>query len=88
VTPESSEPRGYFCTEPWLGALAVETNQDVTFCPCYLQMRIGNLNESSMEEIWNSEQLVDMRRSFRDEILPEPCRDQLCPVARGGPRGR
>jgi hypothetical protein len=51
-------------------------------------MRIGNLNESSMEEIWNSEQLVELRRSFRDEVLPEPCRDKLCPVARGGPRAR
>jgi MoaA/NifB/PqqE/SkfB family radical SAM enzyme len=85
VKSSPSDEPGYFCTEPWLGVLSVETNRDVTFCPCYLKMTIGNLDESSMQEIWNSEKLIELRRAFSEGVLPEPCRDQLCPVARGGP---
>lgn len=84
MSSPSSESGGYFCTEPWLGVLAVETNRDVTFCPCYLQLKIGNLDEASMQEIWNSEQLVELRRDFSRGVLPEMCRDKVCPVARGG----
>jgi radical SAM protein with 4Fe4S-binding SPASM domain len=83
VSRTSSDEREYFCTTPWIGVLAVETNKDVTFCPCYLKMRIGNLEESSMQEIWNCEELVELRRSFSQGILPEPCQGQVCPVARG-----
>jgi hypothetical protein len=82
VKPTSSERR-YFCEEPWTGIFSIETNQDVTFCPCYLQMRIGNLHEASMQEIWNSEKLIELRRSFSDGILPDVCRGQLCPVVQG-----
>ena len=85
ISSESSpsESKKYFCTEPWIGIFSIETNQDVTFCPCYLKMNIGNLNESSMKEIWNSEKLVELRGSFREGVLPEVCRPQLCPVVLG-----
>jgi radical SAM protein with 4Fe4S-binding SPASM domain len=63
--------------------LSIETNRDVTFCPCYLKMKIGNLDESSMQEIWNSQQLQELRAAFRDGVLPEPCQGQLCPVVLG-----
>jgi MoaA/NifB/PqqE/SkfB family radical SAM enzyme len=75
--------RKYFCDEPWTGIFSVETNHDVTFCPCYLQMKIGNLNESTMREIWNAEELIEMRASFRDGVLPAPCQGQNCPVVMG-----
>jgi radical SAM protein with 4Fe4S-binding SPASM domain len=61
----------------------IQTNQDVTFCPCFLKMKIGNLKESSIHEIWNTEQLVQLRRTFSEGVLPEPCKGQLCPVAVG-----
>lgn len=75
--------RKYFCNEPWLGVLAVEVNQDVTFCQCYLKMPIGNLRERSLEELWNAPQLVDLRRDFSRGRLPTACRGQLCPPALG-----
>ncbi len=78
-----SEKRTYFCTEPWIGIFSIETNLDVTFCPCFLKMKIGNLNEGAMQEIWNSEKLVQLRRSFKEGVLPEVCQNQLCPVAVG-----
>lgn len=85
----SSEPRldapqkTYFCDEPWTGIFSIETNLDVTFCPCYLKLKIGNLNEAPMQEIWNAEPLVQLRRSFQQGELPEACQGQLCPVALG-----
>jgi radical SAM protein with 4Fe4S-binding SPASM domain len=79
----SAEEREYFCTEPWTGIFSVETNRDVTFCPCYLRMKIGNLDDASMQDIWNSEQMQELRASFRDGILPEPCQGQSCPPVLG-----
>jgi len=71
----------YFCEEPWIGIFSIKTNLDVTFCPCYLKMKIGNLNEGSIAEIWNAEPLVAIRSSFQKGKLPKPCQGQLCPVA-------
>src|SRR3954462_3001354 len=80
----ASEPdQRYCCEEPWTGTFSIEANHDVMFCPCYLQMRIGNVKEKSMQEIWNAPELVELRESFRDGGLPKPCQGQTCPVARG-----
>jgi radical SAM protein with 4Fe4S-binding SPASM domain len=77
----SSSEQKHFCSEPWSGSFSVETNGDVSFCPCYLKLKIGNLHEASMQDIWNCEELVALRTDFREGVLPELCRDQLCPVA-------
>jgi MoaA/NifB/PqqE/SkfB family radical SAM enzyme len=79
----SRRRRKYFCTEPWQGIFSVETNRDVTFCPCYLKMRLGNLDESSMQEIWNADELIELRESFGRGELPAPCEGQSCPVVLG-----
>jgi radical SAM protein with 4Fe4S-binding SPASM domain len=76
----SSEPKTYFCTLPWTGIFSIKTNLDVTFCPCYLKMKIGNLGEASIQEIWNSEKLQELRRSFSKGELPEVCKNQLCEI--------
>jgi hypothetical protein len=83
TSDEHQDERKYFCTEPWSGIFSVETNRDVTFCPCYLRMKIGNLEDASMGEIWNSEQMQELRASFRDGILPAPCHGQSCPPVLG-----
>jgi hypothetical protein len=75
--------RRYFCNEPWVGALDVQVNRDVIFCPCYMKMTLGNLGEQSLEELWNAPQLVAIRRDFRNGRLPKPCRGQVCPPAVG-----
>jgi radical SAM protein with 4Fe4S-binding SPASM domain len=79
----SSDERSYFCTEPWIGSFAVKTDGDVHFCPCYLDLRIGNLGEASIQEIWNCDELVEMRRDFAEGRLPERCQGKLCPPALG-----
>lgn len=69
----------YFCSEPWTGILDIKPNQDVVFCPCYLRLKIGSLKESTMQDIWNAEELQEMRTLFDRGKLPEICKGQLCP---------
>jgi radical SAM protein with 4Fe4S-binding SPASM domain len=78
-----SSKKTYFCDEPWVGIFSVRTNGDVICCPCYAQVKIGNLNESSMQEIWNSGKMIQMRKAFKKGELPEPCKKQICPVVVG-----
>jgi radical SAM protein with 4Fe4S-binding SPASM domain len=85
MTASSPERKGYSCDEPWTGSFAVTVNGDVSFCPCYLKLKLGNLKESSIEEIWNSETLQEMRRDFSRGELPEVCQGQLCPPVVRGP---
>ena len=70
----------YFCDEPWTGLFSVTVEQDVVFCPCYLQMTVGNLHDSTMREVWNAPVLVEMREQFAAGTLPPACEGQLCPV--------
>ena len=78
--------RRWFCEEPWSGLFSVETNLDVTFCPCYLKLRIGNLGEASIAEVWNAAPLIEIRSAFAAGELPPACAGQLCPVVQGGGR--
>lgn len=79
----SSSSKAYFCNEPWLGVLGIETDLDVTFCPCYLKLRLGNLRERSLEELWNASSLVEIRAAFQRGQLPAACQGQLCAPALG-----
>lgn len=80
---QAQPKRHYFCHEPWTGVLDIRTNSDVVFCPCHLKMKIGNLERSTMQEIWNSKQLMAFRKSFEKGKLPKACRGQHCPVVLG-----
>lgn len=73
----------YFCNEPWIGVFSMKTNGDCICCPCYAKVKLGNLNESTIGDIWNSPKLIEMRESFSKGELPEVCKGQLCPVVVG-----
>ena len=75
--------RTYDCQEPWTGIFSVGANGDVICCPCYAKVRVGSVDDSSIQEIWNSEPLLTMREAFRQGRLPPECRGQLCPVVTG-----
>jgi MoaA/NifB/PqqE/SkfB family radical SAM enzyme len=83
MTSSRSEGRSYFCEEPWTGIFTIKESGDVELCPCYLKMRIGNIHESSMLEIWNASELVEIRETFQRGELPEVCQGQVCPVVLG-----
>jgi MoaA/NifB/PqqE/SkfB family radical SAM enzyme len=78
-----SEKREYFCNVPWSGVVAIREDGEALMCPCYLKLKLGNVHESSMHEIWNAPQLVEIREAFQRGELAEPCQGQLCPVALG-----
>lgn len=81
----ANEDGSYFCNTPWLGVLTIEVNRDVTFCPCHMKLRLGNLDDQPLEELWNGPELVKIREDFREGRLPDACQGQLCPPAVGGP---
>jgi len=87
MKPTSSPDRtaAPFCHEPWAGVLAVEVDRNVTFCPCYLKLRLGNLDGASLQELWNAPPLVEIRRAFAAGRLPTACEGQICPPALGTP---
>jgi MoaA/NifB/PqqE/SkfB family radical SAM enzyme len=83
VRSSSFTRRTYECQEPCIGIFSVGANGDVTCCACYAKARAGNVNDSSIQEIWNSKVLLRMRKAFKRGRLPRECREQLYPVVVG-----
>lgn len=77
------ETHSYFCEEPWNGIFSVQVDGTARCCPCFAQVELGNIHESSIAELWNAEVLLEMREAFSKGELPEPCKGQLCPVVAG-----
>jgi hypothetical protein len=75
--------RALFCNEPWLGGVAIQVDQRVTFCPCYLKLELGSLEDKPLEELWKAKALVQIRQDFRAGRMPKGCAGQLCPPAVG-----
>ena len=74
--PPSPRPRSAIlqaCQMPWNG-LMVESNGLAKVC-CYTSPYIGNLNEQTLDEIWNGEPAKVLRRSFLEGRPPEGCRN-------------
>ena len=65
------------CLYPFLHA-RVSFSGKVYFCP-FIRVEVGDLNEQSLEEIWNGDKLVDMRRRLVENGLFPVCR-RCCKV--------
>ena len=65
------------CLYPFLHA-RVSFSGKVYFCP-FIRVEVGDLTTSSLEEIWNGEKYVDMRRRLLDNGLFPVCR-RCCKV--------
>lgn len=61
------------CLKPW-ASLYVEPDGEVRPC-CYQSPILGNLYQSSFEEIWNGSRAVGLRQSMLDRNPPEECRN-------------
>ena len=79
------------CLYPFLHA-RVGFSGKVYFCP-FIRVEVGDLASSSLEEIWNSEKYVEMRRRLLDHGIFPVCR-RCCkvelspqPVAQPFPEG-
>jgi radical SAM protein with 4Fe4S-binding SPASM domain len=66
------------CSVPWHSA-GVLGNGDVVAC-CVPGMEMGNLNNNSMEEIWNGPAYQQLRATVNSPNPPLPC--AACPIFR------
>jgi MoaA/NifB/PqqE/SkfB family radical SAM enzyme len=77
------------CLYPFLQA-RVSFSGKVYFCP-FIRVEVGDLNTQTLEEIWNGEKLVDMRRRLVENgIFPvcrRCCKVELSPVPVAEPFG-
>ena len=65
------------CLYPFLHA-RVSFSGKVYFCP-FIRIEVGDLTQSSLEEIWNGEKYVDMRRRLVENGIFPVCR-RCCKV--------
>jgi MoaA/NifB/PqqE/SkfB family radical SAM enzyme len=77
------------CLYPFLHA-RVSFSGKVYFCP-FIRVEVGDLNTQTLEQIWNGEKLVDMRRRLVENgIFPvcrRCCKVELSPVPVAEPFG-
>jgi MoaA/NifB/PqqE/SkfB family radical SAM enzyme len=77
------------CLYPFLHA-RVGFSGKMFFCP-FIRVEVGDLNESSLEEVWNGERYVEMRRRLVEEgIFPvcrRCCKVELSPIPLAEPFG-
>lgn len=66
------------CHYPWY-FLLIDTDGDSRPC-CWAGSRYGNLNEQTLEGIWNGPANVQMRQDFLNNHIPKGCQDKHCRV--------
>jgi MoaA/NifB/PqqE/SkfB family radical SAM enzyme len=64
------------CRAPWEWGL-VSTNGDVRPC-CFASAAIGNLDDGSFREIWNSEAAQQLRQDILADTVNRVCRNASC----------
>jgi hypothetical protein len=69
------------CLMPWRFIFIQEHSQKVIGCP-YHTIPYGDLTKATLEEIWNSEPIQEMRRSLLKQQIPLFCLNHsaACPV--------
>ena len=65
-------PARGICAAPWFGQLSVSFNGEVLPC-CRSSTILGNLNESSLEDIWHGPLMTRIRQSFHNSRYPREC---------------
>jgi len=60
------------CLAPWFGQLVVNQKGDVRLC-CATTHTLGNLKESTLPEIWNSNKMKAIRKAFAEGRNPKVC---------------
>jgi len=60
------------CLAPWFGQLVIGIDGSVVLC-CSSSYVLGNLNQASLGEIWNSKRMQGIREAFRRGYFPRVC---------------
>lgn len=72
----------FICDHPWTHFEVNNPNGEVTMC-CDNSTVLGNINQGTIEEIWNGDGYVEIRHQMRDEGAHAIC-PHTCPVLNGG----
>jgi radical SAM protein with 4Fe4S-binding SPASM domain len=60
------------CIMPWFGQLMIGQDGNINLC-CGTTYSLGNLNDYSLEDIWDSQKMKVIRRSFSKKRYPKVC---------------
>jgi len=66
------------CHYPWY-FLLIDTDGEARPC-CWAAISWGNLNRSSLDEVWNSPAAIQMREHFLQNHIPKGCQNKSCRV--------
>lgn len=69
------------CVHPWF-YLWINAAGDATVCP-QNRTRLGSLEDTSLDEIWNSPNLQEIRKNFLNEEYEKAGCEKECPFLRG-----
>ena len=70
----------YYCARPFQWFSLLDNGNVAPCCPPWVNgYTYGNLKESSMEEVWNSEKAQEFRRSILDGSF-KYCNEKSCPL--------
>ena len=79
-----SQYAGFFCPKPFETAYIDFAGEvHLCLCPEFLPTTVGNIAESSFEEVWNSDAARDIRGSILDGSY-RYCDDGTCPFLKSG----
>ncbi len=70
--PFPLKKRKGICVVPWIGQLQITQDGNVRLC-CSSSCSLGNINNITLGEAWNSEMMKKIRRSFKEGKFPRTC---------------
>ena len=76
ANPAQAAPTLRDCRAPWEWSV-ITTNGDVLPC-CFGAPPVGNLNDTSFEEIWNGGEMQALRQALSENRMPRACEKGLC----------
>jgi len=71
-----------FCERPFFWFEPGITGDTYSCCPSWLGKKIGNINNDSVEDVWNSESAKEIRSSILDGSF-RFCNKKICPFITG-----
>lgn len=72
-----------FCLFPFSNLEVHNDGESYLCCPTWLPRPIGSLLKNSFDDVWNSQQAQEIRRSILDGSF-EYCDEELCPFLKAG----
>lgn len=65
------------CKHPWENLQILATGE-IRVC-CWSSQHLGNINQNTLDELWNSELLNDLRDHIKNNKLHFICNKAVCP---------